>query len=155
MSAYFWNDYLLFTPSYYDRNDGSKKIYSILMIFGFPNGTDFTIDIAPYLMDTGYYIPGYDLVTRLLQNLTIDNNIFGFKSTNQIKIKYLPEQLLLYDTSGNQLFAESIIDKNHILNQNFGLIKNYELYSLNYQYIVIGTENDLDTMTHDSINYNS
>ena len=77
------------------------------MIFGFPNGTDFTMDISPYLMDTGYYTAGNDLVTRLLQNLTIDNNIFGFKSTNQIKINYLPEQLLLYDTSGNQLFADN------------------------------------------------
>ena len=81
MSINFWNDYLLFTPSYYVNGDGNKKIYSILMIFGFANGTDFTMDISPHLMDTGEYISGNDLVTRLLQNLTIDNNIFGYEST--------------------------------------------------------------------------
>ena len=83
MSINFWNDYLLFTPSYYVNGDGNKKIYSILMIFGFANGTDFTMDISPHLMDTGEYISGNDLVTRLLQNLTIDNNIFGYESTGK------------------------------------------------------------------------
>ena len=78
MSAYFWNDYLLYIPSYYDKNYGDKNTHSFLLIFGFPNGTDFTMDISPHLMDTGYYTNGNDLVTRLLKNLTIDNNIFGY-----------------------------------------------------------------------------
>ena len=55
MSIHFWNDYLLYTPSYYKSGDGEKKMYSFLMIFGFANGTDFEIDISPYLMDTEYY----------------------------------------------------------------------------------------------------
>ena len=118
MSINFWNDYLLFTPSYYVNGDGNKKIYSILMIFGFANGTDFTMDISPHLMDTGEYISGNDLVTRLLQNLTIDNNIFGYESTGQIKLVSIPEELLFYDLDGNLLSDESIINKNHILKQN-------------------------------------
>ena len=108
MSIYFWNDYLLYTPSYYLSSDNDKKTYSMLMIFGFANGTDFTMDISPHLMDTGYYTEGNDLVTRLLKNLTIDNNIFGYTSTGQIKLVSIPEELLFYDLDGNQLFDGSI-----------------------------------------------
>ena len=59
MSAYFWKDYLLYIPSYYVNSDSSKTTHSFLMIFGFPNGTDFTMDISPHLMDTGYYTFSY------------------------------------------------------------------------------------------------
>ena len=57
------------------------------MLFGFGNGTDFTIDISPHLMDTGEYLDGNDLVTRLLKNLTIDNNIFGYIPIEKIILK--------------------------------------------------------------------
>ena len=155
MSASFWNDYLLFTSSYYKEYDTKKTIHSLLIIFGFPNGTDFTIDIFPYLMDTGYYSPENNLVTRLLNDLTIDNNIFGFKSTNQIKIIYIPEELLLYNINGNQLHDENIIDKDHILKQNKDIIKTDKLYSFHYQYIVKCSENDLDDMSQYYIDHYS
>ena len=99
MTAYFWKDYLLYLPSY---NDGST--HSFLMIFGFANGTDFTMDISPHLMDTGSYVSGNDLVTRLLKNLTIDNNIFGYKSTGQIKLTYIRAK------DGISLFMKNIVN---------------------------------------------
>ena len=157
MSIYFWNDYLLYSPTYYDKSDtkDNKDNYSILMIFGFVNGTDFIMDISPYLMDTGYYIEGNDLVTRLLKNLTIDNNIFGYTSTNQIKLISIPEELLFYDLEENQIMAESVIDKNHILKQNKNIIKSDKLYSLEYQYVVNDCEEVIDSMAHTTIDYNS
>ena len=156
MSIFFWNDYLLYTPSYYVKGDDTdKKTYSILMIFGFANGTDFTMDISPHLMDTGEYIEGNDLVTRLLQNLTIDNNIFGYESTNQIKLISIPEELLFYDLAGNQLLNGSIIDKNHILKQNRNIKKSDKLYSLHYQYLIHDSEEVINSMAHGTIDYNS
>ena len=156
MSIFFWNDYLLYTPSYYVKGDDTdKKTYSILMIFGFANGTDFTMDISPHLMDSGYYIEGNDIVTRLLQNLTIDNNIFGYESNNQIKLVYIPEELLFYDLAGNQLLNGSIIDKNHILKQNRNIKKSDKLYSLYYQYLIHDNEEVINSMAHGTIDYNS
>ena len=84
LSAYFWNNYLLFTPTY--ETTTNDNTHSFLLIFGFANGTDFIMDISPHLMDTGYYNNGNDLATRLLQNLTIDNNIFGYESTGEIMV---------------------------------------------------------------------
>ena len=48
-----YNGYILFTATLGDSNQ--NDIFAIMMIFGFANGTDFTTDISPYLMDTGYY----------------------------------------------------------------------------------------------------
>ena len=157
MSIYFWNDYLLYTPTYYDKSDTkeNKDNYSILMIFGFVNGTDFTMDISPYLMDTGYHVEGNDLVTRLLQNLTIDNNIFGYESTNQIKLISIPPELLFYDLDENQINAETVIDKNHILKQNRNIKKTDKLYSLEYQYVVNDCEEVIDSMAHATFNNGS
>ena len=149
MSAYFWKDYLLYLPSY---NDGST--HSFLMIFGFANGTDFTMDISPHLMDTGSYVSGNDLVTRLLKNLTIDNNIFGYKSTGQIKLTYIPPELLFYDSDENQLTADCIIDSTHILKQNVDIEKSDKLYKLEYQYIIKDSEADIDLMAHSTYNHN-
>ena len=148
LSAYFWNNYLLFTPTYETTTNGDTK--SLLLIFGFANGTDFIMDISPHLMDTGYYNNGNDLVTRLLQNLTIDNNIFGYKSTGEIKLNYIPEELLFYKSDETPLSNGCIINKNHLLKQNRNKLKTDRLYSLHYQYIIKGTEADLDSMTHDT-----
>ena len=148
LSAYFWNNYLLFTPTYQTTTNGDTK--SLLLIFGFANGTDFIMDISPHLMDTGYYNNGNDLVTRLLQNLTIDNNIFGYNSTGEIKLNYIPEELLFYKSDETPLSNGCIINKNHLLKQNRNKLKTDRLYSLHYQYIIKGTEADLDSMTHET-----
>ena len=53
MDASLYNGYILFTATLGDSN--LNNIFSIMMIFGYANGTVQTIDISPYLMDTGYY----------------------------------------------------------------------------------------------------
>lgn len=53
MSASLYNGYVIFTVTL--GNSAQSEIFAIMMIFGFANGTDFTTDISPYLMDTGYY----------------------------------------------------------------------------------------------------
>ena len=137
-SAHIYNNYLAFSSSI--SNSGK---YSIFMIFGFGNGTDFILDISPYLKDTDIYQEGNNLVTRLLQNMTIDNNIFGYIAVNQIKILSYPEHLLVYasDDETTLLPFGSIVDS-VILRQNFRLNKTYEYYTMEYQYMV--KEQDYD-----------
>ena len=53
MAAYMYNGYILLTATISDKDQ--NDMFAIMMIFGFANGTDFEIDISPYLMDTGYY----------------------------------------------------------------------------------------------------
>jgi len=121
---YNHDNYLAFTSAV--DNSG---MYSIFMIFGFANGTDFTINISPHLMDTGEYTTGNDLVTRLLKNMTIDNNIFGYVPIEKIiLVSYPPELLFYYNDGTTPIPNGTIIDNTHILNQNTRLNKTHRLY---------------------------
>ena len=60
--GYIYNDFFIFTSTM--AADNSEDFYSILLFYGYPNGTDFEIDISPYLMDTGYYQPENNLFDR-------------------------------------------------------------------------------------------
>ena len=129
---YNHDNYLAFTSAV-----DYSGMYSIFMIFGFANGTDFTIDISPHLMDTGEYTAGNDLVTRLLKNMTIDNNIFGYVPIEKIiLISYPPELLFYYSDGTTPIPNGTIIDNTHILNQNTRINKTHRLYYLEYQYMV-------------------
>ena len=125
LAAHVYNGYLGFSSTV--NNNG---IFSIFMLFGFGNGTDFTIDISPHLMDTGEYVDGNDLVTRLLNNLTIDNNIFGYIPIEQIILVSYPEELLFYSKDDQEKLIPfgSIIDNTIILKQNLLINKTHQLY---------------------------
>ena len=76
-SVSYYNGYITLAATIGDSEDEFPTgIKALLMIFGFGNGTDFEIDISPYLMDTGYYNKANNFFNRLMLNLTIDNNIF-------------------------------------------------------------------------------
>ena len=60
IQGYTCNGYIIFT--FCSRED---DIYSTLLFFGYANGTDFTMDISPYLMDTGNYDSNYNLYTLI------------------------------------------------------------------------------------------
>ena len=155
LSAHLYNGYLAFSSTVNNNNN----IFSIFMIFGFGNGSDFIIDISPHLMDTGNYTEGNDLVTRLLKNMTIDNNIFGYIPIEQIILVSYPPELEFYNKDdqnqqNTSLLNGSIINKTHILFQNKRLIKTNQYYYLDYQYMV--KEPDFDTFKSFSINtYNN
>ena len=89
-------------------------------------------------MDTGNYTEGNDLVTRLLKNLTIDNNIFGYIPIEQIILVSYPPELEFYssDDQNTPLPNGTIIDKTHILSQNRRLNKTHKYYYLEYQFLI-------------------
>ena len=131
LSLHSFNDYLIFTMT-------GGEYFADLMIFGFANGTDSVIDIAPYLIDSPNYNQNLNLLREMYNNITIDNNIFGYVKVEQIKIVSIPEQLKFYngkDESKIEITNDEIIDINidYSLYQIKNLIKTDVYYDLYYQ----------------------
>lgn len=161
VSATYWNNYLVFIPSY--SNTNSAKMHSFLLIFGFANGTNSTIDISPYLNDTDNKNSNNNLVTELLNYLIIDNNIFGYKTTGEVILNKIPDELSFYKIDGDiqkQIEQNTIININDTIeiNQKKDIIKTNILYSIEYQFIIKSTEDMFDSMAHSQYkdsNYNN
>ena len=100
-TGYIYNGFFTFTSTVAAVN--SEEFYSILLFYGYPNGTDFEIDISPYLMDTGYYKSEDNLFDRLMLNLTVENNIFQYDVVQKINLVSIPDELIFYNvTNGVQ-----------------------------------------------------
>ena len=140
MDASIYNGYIVFTATL--SNNAQNETFAIMMLFGFANGTDHTIDISPYLMDTGSYDSSNNLYDYLMTTMSIDNNIFGYERIEQIRLIKICDELKLYkgesEASQNKpLPLNELFDANHILHQNKDIIKEEDkLYSLEYQFMV-------------------
>ena len=148
MDASMYNGYILFTATLSDSTEDNT--FAAMMIFGFGNGTDFTTDISPYLMDTGYYSTEINLYDFLMSKMTIDNNIFNYEKVEKIRLISICPELLLYkgtlnvDKEINTLPLNELFDANHTLLQNRLIQKKEDqLYTLEYQYMV--KEPDFDS----------
>ena len=138
MSAFIYNGFLAFTttalPLGYERED---DFLSLFLLFGYPNGTDFKIDIFPYLMDTGYYNSSNKIYNLLIQNVTINNNIFCYELMEQIKLVSIPDEILFFNGSDNSSISnDGTIDVNYLLKQNDNIIKEDKYYYLDYQFLM-------------------
>ena len=149
-STVVFNNYLVFTSTVY-TSVSENEYFSILMIFGYANGTDSTIDISPYFMDDNENNDN-NIVTDLIKNISIDNNIFGYAPLEKIKLVTIPEQIKFFDNSSIQLSNGTILDTNYKLMQNTELIKTDEFYFLEYQFIVeeprYDNEYEIDVITY-------
>ena len=140
MSASLYNGYVIFTATL--GNSAQSEIFAIMMIFGFANGTDFTTDISPYLMDTGYYSNTNNLYDFLFSTMKVDNNIFGYEKIEKIRLVKICDELLLYKGKGaskenSVISPNDLFDANHTLLQNREIQKEEDkLYTLEYQFVV-------------------
>ena len=78
LSAFEYNGYLLLATTVIkeDSNLFSSGYYSLLIMFGYANGTDSIIDISYYLSDNENYGKSTKTFIGLLyENFTIENNI--------------------------------------------------------------------------------
>ena len=137
--GYIYNGFFVFTSTLAPYN--SEDFFSYLIFLSYANGTDFEIDISPYLMDTGYYNSNNNIFTRLMKNLTIENNIFQYDAVQKINLVSIPDELIFYNvTNGvqdaNKLPNYTFFDSNHKLYQNRAINKTDRYYYLDYQYIV-------------------
>ena len=143
-SVSYYNGYITLAATIGDNeNEFPTGIKALLIIFGFGNGTDFEIDISPYLMDTGYYDKENNLFNRLMLNLTIDNNIFGYEKVYKIRLVKICPELLFYRGEYNKTQESEQFPLNDDFDANITLLQNRaikkeenKLYTLEYQYFV-------------------
>ena len=137
IDASLYNGYIVFTSTI--SNKDQSDMFAIMMIFGFANGTDHTIDISPYLMDTGSYDSSNNLYDYLMTKMSIDNNIFGYEKIEGIRLISICDELKLYkdNQASTTLPLNDVFDANLRLEQNKNIKKEEDkLYTLEYQFMV-------------------
>jgi hypothetical protein len=146
LSVNYYNDFLVFTSTILP--DGGD-FFSFLMFFSYPNGTDFYMDISSYVMDTEFYQESYNLISYLLSNRSIDNNIFGYQPVEEIKFVSIPEEIIFYKSDNDiPLSNGERISTDHVLKQNKDKIKYDKNYFLDYQFIAKGFETYNELYNH-------
>ena len=161
LQGYFYNGYLVFDATSVMKTDEDLiNYFSLFMIFGYENGTNYTKDISFLFSDSDNYNPNKNFVSFLHDNIIIDNNIFGYIQDNELILISIPQEIsILKENEANPLGNNSIlnINENYILKQNKDLIKNYQYYYIEYQYIIrepdfenlFGNEGEVITLTED------
>ena len=135
LSADVYNGYLIFTATCI--KDSSQ--YSILMIFGYANKTDNSLDISEFFMDDNPNNQN-NLVHKLLENVLIENNIFQYSLvSNEIKLTSIPSELLLYNKNGaseDLISSGGCLKEDYTFKQNQDIEKTDGYYYLDYQPIL-------------------
>ena len=134
-----YNDYLTLSSSINNLND-NQNYFSLLLIFGYVNGTDSYIDISLYLNENNINHDNNNIIIKLQEKTEINNNIFGYELTNEIKLIYIPDELLFYNIQESGIKTRvnngDILINSHEIIQNYQVMKINKTYSLKYQLIV-------------------
>jgi len=146
--------------------DDWVNYFSIFIIFGYPNRTnvDITKDISFLLKESDNYNSNINIVSFLYEDLTIENNIFGYIPDHSIKLLSIPNEILIFkEDATTPIEKNSILYENekYILRQNMDLTKTSKFYYLEYQQIIREPDfddlyaNAAETITYPSdTNYN-
>ena len=136
MAIYSHQNFLILSSTIGPINT-EQPYSSILLFFSYPNGTDFQINISPYLQDSDNYDNTQNLFNYLMTTLKMENNIFRFEIVEKIKLTTIPEEILFYNGIDNTLLSDgSFIDNNYKLKQNTNKIKtSSDYYYLYYQFV--------------------
>jgi len=146
LAVFSYNKEFLVVTSTMSPINTDGTFTSFLLFFSYPNGTDFEIDISPYIQNSNNYDSTKNLFSFLMGKMKIENNIFRYKKVQKIKLVSIPEEIIFYDSNdlNTPLQNGSYLLTNYILQQNTELKKTYQLYYLYYQYIAKEpTYNDL------------
>ena len=131
------DDFVVFSSTISPINN-DESYTSFLLFFSYPNGTDFDIDISPYLQNSKTYDSTKNLFNDLMSKLVIENNIFRYKKVEKIKLVSIPNEIVFYNGNDNTTIQNgSYLYSNYILKQNIDLQKTNEYYYLYYQYIAV------------------
>ena len=165
IKGFSYNNYLSFASTggisknnygYYN-NQNYAQYLSMFMIFGYGNGTDCNIDISKFLFKDEYNKDN-NFFWFLFQNLTMENNIFGYYPFGIIKLAHIPDEISIYQynidtkeeipledsfigsdciTDNNNYKQDDCLAHDYILKQNESLIKTSEYYYIDYQYVLV------------------
>ena len=137
LAVFSYNKEFLVVTSTMSPINTDSSYTSFLLFFSYPNGTDFEIDISPYIQNSNNYDSTKNLFSFLMDKMKIENNIFRYKKVQKIKLVSIPDEIIFYsnDDPDTPLQNGSYLLTNYILKQNIELIKTYKHYYLYYQYI--------------------
>ena len=150
IKAYMFNDFIILGASYCfietcNDNGGNLHDYSsALMMIGYPNGSDYELNIINYLKSDGNNTIN-NLIFDLAENIIIDNNIFGYiyngtKITNIENSGYI---YLISSISNNLIHKNMILAKDEKIKIGFqDNFYNISEYKIEYSYIVTEPEYD-------------
>ena len=115
---------MAFTATFLPTEGTHEQFISIFLLLWYANGTDFDINIYPYLTDIDTYDSSNNLYNILIEKLVIDNNIFGYEKVEQIKLVSIPEEIEFHSVSdnsllsnGDSLYSDSILKQNKNINK--------------------------------------
>ena len=138
LAIYSHENFLIFSSTIGPTSTGDQELpySSFFLFFSYPNGTDFDINISPYLFDSDNYEPTKNLYRYLKSTLKMENNIFRSIIVDNIKLVKIPDEILFYKSDDTLLSNGNLLDENYKLKQNKGLLKtSSQLYHLHYQFI--------------------
>jgi hypothetical protein len=114
-------------------NSNSNDYYSYLIIFSYPNFTDIDFDLIQHLKYTNDNITNINInLTSYIDNIKIDNNIFGYYYKG-IKILSYPDNINLVS-----LLDNTEIKGNYSLheNENISISISLEEQNIKNEYII-------------------
>ena len=145
MKLHLYNKYAAFAFNFCRQTtckDEDDLHYSAFMIFNYPNGTDYNLNIIEYLFNNNN-IKLNSLNIDLGKNVRIDNNIFGLIYSS-IKIKQIIncDNMNFYSSENeNPININSTLEKNEKIKIEFN---SYNNISCLIQYVYIITEPDFN-----------
>ena len=135
----FYLDSFITLTSSFCRDKNCEKTYSSLIIFNYPNSTDYNHNIVSDLFEKNEInLNNLTLNIDLYKHVIIENNIFGYVSWG-IKIKSFKNcDKIQFIRSSDLLF------ENQFLTTKFNN-NNYELFNCTIEFTYINTEPDYTT----------
>ena len=152
ISGFIYNGFLLFTSTAILKeeinNSENDNYFSMLMIFGYPNGTDSTIDISDFIFNSEENDIHPETLNNfyefLFENYTIENNISKYTPDYRIKLVLIPEEIIIIEIQLNETNSNYEInelknnsfmhqDYNYTVKQNKNLIKTSKYYYKNLE----------------------
>ena len=135
LTGCIFNNFIAFTGTAYYTN--SPGLFSTFILFGFPKGNDKIIDLSPYFINLESFNPKINLIKFLLEDFTIDNNLFNYEKVDKIILGTIPEHIIFYNNINNIPLSEGdLIDEDYRLIYNKETVKENKYYELSYQFIV-------------------
>ena len=118
--------------------DSNSNYFSFIIIFGYINGTESNINISDFLSEFNDINNNKNIIDSLLENIKIDNNIFGYEFEKQIKLITIPDELLFYnieDGVETQVNEGGILKHDYKISQSNNVKMRNKTYYFEFQFI--------------------
>ncbi len=125
----FYNNLFITLTSSFCREKNCGNTYSSLIIFNYPNSTDYSHNIVSELFEKNEInLKNLEINIDLSRHVLIENNIFGYASSG-IKISFKKCDEIEFNRESDLLLQD-----NEIITAKFNKIKNYDLINCTIEF---------------------